>query len=458
MKLVPTIRVALFFAIIIMLAWVLIICTDINQLELISLADIVISNTSKYFSRNKQILEKERLHLSYDFGGYLFNAIGKIYSVSTNITTSLVHSFTPYVEREAERRFIDPARDNVYFANSPAVLWYHDELIFVCRIWLDREKYEPKNDWPANHFADNFLYTQKFDDNLKPISDGYVMGIPSPKQWWVGDGPIEPRIFKVQDRVFVTFNAAMAFHVEDYLDYTIIWDYQRNLPIIPKIKGGTPMINATEHKTDMPRDKHWMALIKNDELYFVHNLDPFRVLHCQLDGFCEFVFKQKTKNQFIFQHSVSHLRGGTPFEHYEDDYYIGVAHSTMYKESNYHRFYAAHIVIVATEPWRIVYVSDDIKIHKEIYQQTPMVRYRWIEDGFIFPVGIILESPDNLILGVHVNDHSSILLRISGIRNLLKTIISLDRKAKTSQGPNEGYIQQHIHDELERLKKTAFVH
>merc|ERR1712002_1282841 len=211
------------------------------------------------------------------------------------------------------------------------------------------------------------------------------------------------------------------------------------------------MTNATESKKDMPRDKHWMSLVKNDQLYFVHNLDPLRVLHCTLEGFCEFVFNQQTKDGFIFEHRVSHLRGGTPFEHYEGDYYIGVAHSTMYKESNYHRFYASHIVVIHTEPWRIVYVSDDIKIHNEICQRAPMVRPKWIDDCFIFPVGIILESTNDLVLGVHVNDHSSVLLRLKGIRNLLKSIILLDKQTKSLQGPPAGYLQKHIHDELELL-------
>lgn len=159
-----------------------------------------------------------------------------------------------------------------------------------------------------------------------------------PKQWWVGDGPIEPRLVSVKGKLFISFNAAMAFKVQNYMDWTVstisatvhctlhrvymykilvhvymytvsmdaapltatyriqfffkvLWDYDLNLPLIPRIKGGSPMVNATE-KNDMPRDKHWMALVQDDELYFVHNLDPLRVMHCDLDAYCEFVHNE----------------------------------------------------------------------------------------------------------------------------------------------------------------------
>jgi len=56
------------------------------------------------------------------------------------VSTCLVHSFSPHVERQAARRFLDPARDNVYYANSPAITWFNDELVLVSRVWLDRER------------------------------------------------------------------------------------------------------------------------------------------------------------------------------------------------------------------------------------------------------------------------------------------------------------------------------
>ena len=94
------------------------------------------------------------------------------------------------------------------------------------------------------------------------------------------------------------------------------------------------MVNATE-ENDMPRDKHWMALVepgdsRRNQLHFVQNLDPLRVLCCSLQGHCRFVQRDEqlvaeTGSQeagFIFRDTFSHLRGGTPFELYRWPYFV----------------------------------------------------------------------------------------------------------------------------------------
>ena len=60
--------------------------------------------------------------------------------VRGDVTSCLIHSFSPHVEREAARRFLDPARDNHYYANSPAITWDDHQLVLVSRVWLDRER------------------------------------------------------------------------------------------------------------------------------------------------------------------------------------------------------------------------------------------------------------------------------------------------------------------------------
>ena len=404
----------------------------------------------------------ERYHHEARGTGWTFDKDGRHEYISVDLPSSMVHSFSPYVEREAARRFIDPPHSNTYVANSPAVMWFKGELVLVSRIWLVREKYEPKEDWPANHFSDNYFYTQRFDRNLRPSNNGSIMGIPTPKQWWVGDGPIEPRLCKVKDHLFVTFNTAMAIKHKHFIDFTMMWDYVQNVPIMPDIKGGSPMLNASDSKQVL-RDKHWMALIQEEELYFVHNLDPLRIMHCTLAGYCEFVHSEKDASGFVFDHHINHLRGGTPFELYEWPYYISVAHSTMYKSSNHHRYYAAHIVVLCVAPYRVVYVGDKLEIHPDIYKEAPMVRPRWIDDGFIFPVGILLESDDWMTIGVHVNDFSSVLIRFKGIRALMKAVIASDKKKyqhtkhnprtvdDTVYGPPIGYLHKHIHDKQQNI-------
>jgi len=84
----------------------------------------------------------ERHCLRFEYGGHTFNELGLADPVHGDVATCLIHSFSPYIEREAAKRFLDPARDNVYFANSPAITFHDGQLVLVARIWLDRERFD----------------------------------------------------------------------------------------------------------------------------------------------------------------------------------------------------------------------------------------------------------------------------------------------------------------------------
>ncbi|ELT87599.1 hypothetical protein CAPTEDRAFT_209802 [Capitella teleta] len=399
---------------------------------------------------------RERYCLNQSLGGYTFNTSGRDTYISGNVTVCLVHSFSPYIEQEAAKRFLDPAHSNIYYANSPAMVWLGGELVVISRIWLDREVYESglNGPWPENDFADNWLYSQTFDRFLRPTSEGRIMGIPSPKQFNVGDGPIEPRLFTYAGKAYATFNAAMSFNYGSFFDYTVIWDLEKNMPIIPDIQGGSPMLNTS---MDIHRDKHWMPFVDKNRLYFVYNLDPFMVLTCSVEkGDCRFCHREH--DSFVFDNSFSHLRGGTPFQLWQWPYFIGIAHTTLHKQTNFHRSYSAHVVLISVHPYRVVYISNDIHVHPTVYLKAPMVRAKYIDEGFIFPVSLIVESLDSLAIGVHVNDFSSVVLRLRGMAQLLHNVTRADRMRSPSRGPPVGYVQTHIHDVMENLTGFQFDH
>lgn len=412
---------------------------------------------NQQYGHTKQLYLKERYCKKFNLGGFVFDEKGVSKEISQQAISCLIHSFSPQIEYEASRRFLDPPRENVFYGNSPAILMYKDEVVLVSRIWLDRERYEDKGNWPSNQFADNWLYMQKFNNHMKPINHPSILGIPTPKQWWVGDGPIEPRLFACQDQLFISFNTAMAFAKNYLMDYTVIWNVNKNLPVIPDILGGSPMINATE-KNDMPRDKHWTALVIDDQLYFVHNLDPLRVLKCSLQGQCTWAHKEEGHGGFIFSDAHSHLRGGTPFELYKHPYHVSVAHTTMYKNSSMLRYYSAHIVLIRVLPFRVVYLSQPIRIHKKLFLQAPMVRKRFIDQGFMFPVGLIVEANGDLSIGVHVNDYNSIVVRIKGARKILERVILEDVSQPPVHGPPSGFLNRHVHSLLQNITHTSMVH
>jgi len=91
-------------------------------------------------ARDRSIEAVERHCLLFDVGGRMFDEGGRGAEVHGAVRSCLIHSFSPHVEREAARRFLDPARDNIYYANSPAITWFGDQLVLVSRIWLDRER------------------------------------------------------------------------------------------------------------------------------------------------------------------------------------------------------------------------------------------------------------------------------------------------------------------------------
>jgi len=131
----------------------------------------------------------------------------------------------------------------------------------------------------------------------------------------------------------------------------------------------------------------------------------------------------------------------------------------MFKSSNGHRYYSAHLVVLCVRPsYRVVFVSNAIKLHRRVYQAAPMVRSQYIEDGFIFPVGLIVESDDSLLIGGHVNDYSSIIVRMKGVKNILNKVLRLDEMRRPSHGPPLGFIQKYIHDTLVNSTRVNLVH
>jgi len=131
----------------------------------------------------------------------------------------------------------------------------------------------------------------------------------------------------------------------------------------------------------------------------------------------------------------------------------------MYKVTNSHRYYTAHLIVLSVRPtYRVVYVSDSLRVHSKVYRAAPMMRPRYIDDGFIFPVGLIVENDDSVALGVHVNDHSSVILRLKGLKTVMDRIIGQDRRRGSKRGPPVGDIQQHIHDILVNETHVPLLH
>lgn len=346
----------------------------------------------------------------------------------------------------------------MYICCSPAIMWHKGQLICVMRIWLEKEKYNdggaPK---PPNDFNDNFLYTQKFNNQMKPISPGSILGIPTPRQWTVGDGPIEPRLFKIdEENVFVSFNTGVYLENGKALDGTFMWDYLRHRTIMPQIKGGSPIMKTVDPKR-MPRDKHWTPYVEKEELKMVYNLDPLRVLTCTKNFSCYFSHFEGPEDYKFIQNKDS-LRGGTPWILYKYPYYYSIGHSTLFKDPSYDRIYTINIIIYKSAPVpRVVYLSGPIQIHDTPMNEVPIVRYNYIRDPFFFPVSIIKEDADSVVIGGHINDYSSVLIRVRGVRQLLADVVSDDERQPASmKGPPLGTLHNSTKAFASKLTKNRF--
>ena len=204
--------------------------------------DISDMYATRIFSEADKILDvKDKYVFSWSLRGSLFNETGRSKDLRDNLTSSLIHSFSPDIEQSAASKFVDPAKDQVYFANSPAFVFHKGHIILVIRIWLQYEKYDKTNIWPSNRFSDNYFYTRTYNRRFQPLDDGHIMGIPTPK-WYIGDGPIEPRVVVHDDEILVTFNTGVSFNKTTHIDYTIWWHYNKQKPIVPKIKGKFALI------------------------------------------------------------------------------------------------------------------------------------------------------------------------------------------------------------------------
>ena len=156
---------------------------------------------------------------------------------------------------------------------------------------------------------------------------------------------------------------------------------------------------------------------------------------------------------------MSHLRGGTPWQLYQWPYYVSAAHSTLYKEENHQQIYTCHFVVMRVQPtYRIVYVSHPVALNSSLLNAYPIVRAHAISDRYFFPTTLILENADIIVVGGHINDHSSVLLRFTGLRELMTQVMTSDAQQGVTHGPEAGVIQRHVHDVAENVTGLKFVH
>lgn len=187
---------------------------------------------------------------------------------------------------------------------------------------------------------------------------------------------------------------------------------------------------------------------------FTFSIDPLRVMKCNpQDGNCQFIYEQDGSKENSFVYTIDHLRGGTPWIKYSYPYYISIAHNVAatYKPYQDYAIYNANLVVINVESWRVVYVSRSIEADTDWLNSVPVIRNHTIVGPFWYPTGIILQTDDIADISCHLNDDSGYILRLRGLKNILRETISRDKQNRKQTGPKTRVVQQYV---LEAVKET----
>ncbi|XP_013380179.1 uncharacterized protein LOC106151431 [Lingula anatina] len=369
--------------------------------------------------------------------GAVFHDDGHI-DITGDLLTTLVHQFYPQTEDHVRKMFPNPSGNDSnmeFYIMSPGMTFYKGEIIFSLRLWFNYEKRYSENTISSepNSWFDNYLLTQKFDRYFKPKTNLSIIGIPAPRQYIMNGGPSDGRLVKVGSHLWLSFYMCMKIAGKE-TGHLYLWEYNQNYVMKPTIKNYT--------MTTI--DSNWSPLDIEGTLYYIYTLDPLRVLKCDSKLSCAFTFKTENADQYPFKLEDDVLRGGSPFDLYKWPYYLCMGHARVLKKSNGHSVYTANLVLLSVLPVpRIVFVSSPIHVQPTILD-VPIIRGSFIDDPYIYPLSLIIEDLDTLMVGVTINDNRAAVIRVRNVKNILQEAMDTDKRLGARKGPKIRTVQKYI--------------
>jgi len=308
---------------------------------------------------------------------------------------------------------IDDRKHNL-FIMGPSFVWMENKLLNFMRL---RDSNGPGGD-------QSYIWHFIMNESLQYIDNGEMIAIPN-FECGSFSGPEDPRAFLYQDRPYIIFNmkhdgppgrSMFVYNINDH-----------------------ELIHLRVNFSLEREQKNWSPLIFRDKLFFVYNLDPLFILHCEpplcLPWYCG-----------ISNHlpiDIPHiLRGGTPFVHYKNSYYVSFAHLRFFSELHQLFIYRSVLVVLfmGDDP-HIVYMGNlnDFEYFREGKESIPIQ-----ENSIQFPYGFEWEQGKRCALvGISHQDRKPLSIRICGFDELLEKIIGRDIQA-TRMTP--GYYQNKLND------------
>lgn len=162
------------------------------------------------------------------------------------------------------------------------------------------------------------------------------------------------RLFEFNDKLYIISNCKSPYQTDRCL---AISEYDNFDPIFLQISENTENIKLKSV------EKNWSPLVIPDKdtdfIYLIYNMDPLIVLKYNFnrDGMCDVVYSQKNRVTYNI------IKGGTPFIHLTEQYYICAAHSRLNTDIRY--YYLPFICILDINTWEFVYMSKIILFNSE---------------------------------------------------------------------------------------------
>ena len=359
--------------------------------------------------------------ISYVLNGTMFQG-GNTTFLSDKVRLCHLKTFGKDLENQCHEHFIDFNNQIKIMLQSPSLIFLQGELMVTLRVKIRQRE---KTNGDCFGLSCNHMYLNKFDKYLNPIGQKEIISIQSPFLFDRRSGSDDSRLFQLNDSAYSIFPVAYATYpplTENFHLITTIWDFRNNKYFVPEFQ-------KQMMETYLPRtlEKNWVPLVKDKELYIIRNLDPLQIVKCKIHDSCEFVSNASDFMSNPIKPDTTPLRGGTTLELYRYPYYVGYAHGTYHK--GWKKRYYFYLIVLRVDPFRIVYVSDPIQIHPHLYAQFNGPKL-WanVEGDFFFPTGLLIEDEDSFVVGGHINDMASLLLRMQGVKDLLENVMNNDKK------------------------------
>ena len=340
-------------------------------------------------------------------------------------------TFGKELEEDCRKDFVDLNNNVKIMLKSPSFMWFKGNLVVTLRVEILKV---PSTDADCYGHMCEHLYVRKYDKYLKPIGNRDIITMRIPYERTKRSGPDDSRLFQINNSMFSLFAAGYAVYDPSGQKETQthlvagIWDYQKQKHFIPDFQKKLM-------QDSVAMEKNWVPLVIEDELYIVRHLDPLQIMKCKIHENCTFVKNNTDVLQFQMNDRKSPLRGGTAFEPYKHPYYIGLGHGAFLdKDHFWARHYVAYLIVLCVDPFRVVYVSDPVQLHPNLYAPHKIV-WNYVKNNFMFPTGLMIETEDSLVIGAHINDNASMILRMTGIKNFTEKVIMMD-KANKYQNPD----------------------